>query len=107
MKTTKKRWTKQEEDIIIQEIKKCPYNRVQAFKNAQELLPHRSYHSIRFRWYNYLSNPKNKKYRGINFMLVSNKKAVSNRTQLYTENNSNFFVVITKKIKNLINNLFN
>lgn len=74
-----RRWTAQEDKILVQAIKANPHNKAKAFKIAAKKLDRDSF-SCKNRWYFYLSNPNSKYYVGCIFMTVSRKSALENRT---------------------------
>lgn len=64
-------WTKEEDNILIEAVKKSPYNKAKAFRAASEELLLRDYDSCSNRWYRHLSNPENPHYVKL-FTTVSN-----------------------------------
>jgi hypothetical protein len=82
--STKKRWTKQEDKILVQAIKANPQNRAKAFKIASKKLD-RTVYACTYRWYSYLSNPESKHYVGCMFTLLGHTSKLDNRT-VSTEN---------------------
>lgn len=97
------RWTAEEEEILVQAVKANPQNLSQAFRNASEQLPFRTYASVALRWYRRLNNPESPHYIGTCFVLLSsNKKSINSKvdnTQTKTTKNK---ISIWKKIKKLL-----
>ena len=82
---TYKRWTKEEELVILSNVKENPENLLKAFAiTAKEL--NRSEASIRLRWYKHLKNS----YSPV-FMVYSNKKAIINGKNLKEKAHCSFF----------------
>lgn len=80
-----RRWTEEEDKILVQLIKEHPHNKLQAFREVAIQL-NRSETSCLNRWYKALSNPEHPKYVGCAFTMLSRKTKFDNRTQ-YTEHN--------------------
>lgn len=76
---TRKSWTKEEDEILVQAIKANPHNKAKAFKEVAEKVNH-NINSCSTRWYRVLSNPENKKYVGTLCTLVGNKSKFDNRS---------------------------
>lgn len=64
--TVRKRWTNDEEQVLISQVRQHPNNLVRTFKETSELLE-RSEHSVRLHWYN------NTRHNNIVFMTVGPK----------------------------------
>lgn len=75
----RKRWTTEEDKILVQAIKANPHNKEKAFKTAAKKLD-RDNHSCKYRWYYYLSNPESKYYVGCLFTLIGTRSRLDNRT---------------------------
>ena len=73
------KWTKEEDEILVQAIKANPHNKTQAFKAAASKVNH-SEASCASRWYVRLSNPNNKNYVGCMFTMVGAASKLDNRT---------------------------
>lgn len=82
----KRRWTAEEDEILVQLIKEYPHNKSKAFLMASERLG-RTKGTCNNRWYSVLSNPEHPKYVGCAFTMLSRKTKFDNRTQ-YTEHNT-------------------
>lgn len=80
-----RRWTEEEDKILVQLVKEYPHNKVTAFREAGIKLD-RPEKGCRNRWYCALSNPEHPKYVGCAFTMLSRKTKFDNRTQ-YTEHN--------------------
>ena len=80
-----RRWTEEEDKILVQLIKEHPHNKRKAFLEAARKLD-RPEKGCSKRWYMVLSNPENPKYVGCAFTMLSRKTKFDNRTQ-YTEHN--------------------
>lgn len=80
------RWSKEEMDILIDQIKKTPNNLIQAFKRTS-LLINRSPHAIRQYWYSVLSK---KETTEVCFMTIGYHTVNRNRknVHVYTSNNT-------------------
>lgn len=74
-----RKWTKEEDKILVQAIKVNPHNRVEAFRKAAAQL-NRTVGAIHHRWYYILSNPENPNYVGCLFTLIGYKSNYNNRT---------------------------
>lgn len=69
-----KRWTPQEDAILISCINQCPGNNAKAFRMAEEQLEGRDFKSCGNRWYKVLSkNPH------VNNMAISGNHAIATR----------------------------
>ena len=80
-----RRWTEEEDKILVQLIKEYPHNKSKAFFMASQRLD-RHEKGCSKRWYCALSNPEHPKYVGCAFTMISRKTKFDNRTQ-YTEHN--------------------
>lgn len=89
---TYKRWTKEEELVILSNVKENPENLLKAFAIAAKKL-NRSEASIRMRWYNHLKDS----YSPV-FMVYSNKKAIINGKNLKEKAHCSFFNKIKLRI---------
>ncbi len=89
---TYKRWTKEEDLVILNSVKENPENLVKAFAITAKKL-NRSVTSIRMRWYKHLKDS----YSPI-FMVYSNKKAIINGKNLKEKTHYNFFNKIKLRI---------
>ena len=69
--STKKRWTKEEDEILVQAIKANPHNLSKAFREVSLKLE-RTETAINYRWYYVLKN------KSVCFMTVSPNKTLSN-----------------------------
>lgn len=78
------RWTKEEDDILVQAIRLSPYNKLQAIREVLEKLPGRTEGACVQRWYTSLSNPESKYYVGCMFTMLGYESRMDNRT-MYTE----------------------
>jgi hypothetical protein len=76
--STKQRWTKQEDKILVQAIKANPQNKAKAFRIASSKV-NRSVSACTFRWYYFLSNPESKYYVGCMFTLLGHTSKLENR----------------------------
>lgn len=75
----KKRWTAEEDQVLVQAVKANPHNKAQAFREVSQQL-NRAVSSISWRWYNILSNPNHSKYVGCLFTMVGTESNMRNRT---------------------------
>lgn len=73
-----KRWTKEEEEILVQAIAANPHNLSEALRNASNTI-NRSFSACQFHWYAVLS-PKDKPSKmGISFVSVGPNTVYKNR----------------------------
>lgn len=79
----KRRWTKEEEDILVQAIKANPHNLQQCFREASTKID-RSKPACEHYWYTVLGNPENKKYVGTLFIHLGRKSNLVDRKLRYT-----------------------
>lgn len=70
---TRKRWTQQEERVLLNQVSRSPQNLQKAFEVAAEILG-RTRAACEFRWYYILKHREN----SVAFTLVSNKIATKN-----------------------------
>lgn len=82
---TYKKWTKEEELVVLSNVRGNPENLLKAFAIAAKKL-NRSEASIRLRWYRYLRDS----YSPV-FMVYSNKKAIINGKNLKKKAHCGFF----------------
>lgn len=75
----RKKWTKEEDDILVQAIKANPHNKAEAFRIASKKME-RDVTSCSNRWYRHLSNPESKSYAGCMFTLIGHSSRLDNRT---------------------------
>lgn len=75
---TRKRWTDEEDKVLVQLIEEYPQNLSNCFIMASERLE-RTKEACEFRWYGILSNPTHPKYIGTAFMAISKKRRSTNR----------------------------
>lgn len=75
---TRKRWTDEEDKVLVQLIEEYPQNLSKCFIMASERLE-RTKEACEFRWYGTLSNPTHPKYIGTAFMAISKKRRSINR----------------------------
>lgn len=73
-KTTKRRWTEEEDDRLFRQVKQFPQNLHKCFKIVAEVTG-RTPNAVAYRWYTHVS--KNPKY--ICFFMVSQKNVNKNR----------------------------
>ena len=73
-----KRWTKEEEEILVQAIQANPHNISEALRTASATI-NRSFKACQFHWYGVLS-PKNKPNKiGISFVSIGPNTVYKNR----------------------------
>lgn len=84
---TKKRWTKEEEEILVQAITANPHNITEACRYASTQLEGRTHIACVFHWYKALAPAKNPTKVGITFIAVGPKTVYKNR-----KNSGNAFV---------------
>lgn len=73
-----KRWTKEEDEILVQAIKTYS-SKQEAFRQASKEL-NRPIESCSYRWYQQLSNEYSKNYIGTSFTLVGIHRRVKNNS---------------------------
>lgn len=99
--TTRKRWTKEEEEILVQAIKANPHNIKEAFRYASAKLG-RTEDACRVRWYQAIAPANNPIKLGISFIGVGSKTVYKNRKNsgnAYTKpEKSNLWMMIKKFI---------
>ena len=78
---TRRRWTKEEDERLVQVIKDHPHNRTEAFTIASTIL-NRTVSAISQRWYNVLSNPESTKYTGCCFTMLGEASSLVNRSMI-------------------------
>lgn len=84
---TKKRWTKEEEEILVQAITTNPHNITEACRYASTQLEERTHSACVFHWYKALAPAKNPTKVGITFIAIGPKTVYKNR-----KNSGNAFV---------------
>lgn len=77
------RWTKEEEDILVQAIKANPHNLQQCFREVSAKID-RTVGSCSIHWYTVLGNPEHKKYVGTLFVHLGRKSNLVDRKLNYT-----------------------
>lgn len=95
------RWTKEEDEILVQAIKANPHNRLEAFRQAATKLETRDTKSCSNRWYGALSNPENKAYVGCMFTMLGISSRLDNRTS----NVEGVHITPTKSTKTIWNKI--
>lgn len=78
---TRRRWTKEEDETLVQVIKDHPHNRSEAFNIAASILD-RTVSAIAQRWYGVLSNPESSKYKGCCFTMLGEASSLVNRSMV-------------------------
>lgn len=98
--TTRKRWTKEEEEILVQAVKANPHNLAEAFRKVAKEIG-RTTQTVHHRWYAKMRHTSKC------FITISSEKQMINGKN-YTSRNSSSPVTTIKtlweKLKNLINN---
>lgn len=74
----KKRWTKEEEEILVKAIQANPHNIVEALKTASATI-NRSFNACRFHWYEVLSPKNNPTKIGVSFVSIGPNTIYKNR----------------------------
>lgn len=83
-----KKWTAEEDNMLVQAVKENPDNLSRGFREVAEKTG-RTVGAISFRWYVHLSNPESKHYVGSRcFINMGEKKKYPNRKN-YVEGYSN------------------
>lgn len=75
---TRKRWTKEEEEILVQAIAANPHNIVEACKKVSVQL-NRTYIACARHWYSKISPANNPTKTSVTFMTISSKTVCKNR----------------------------
>ena len=73
-----KRWTKEEEEILVQAIQANPHNISEALRTASATI-NRSFEACRFHWYEVLSSKNNPTKIGISFVSIGPNTIYKNR----------------------------
>ena len=84
---TKRRWTKEEEEILVQAVKANPHNIKDACRHASTKLEGRTDSACLWNWYQAISPAGNPTKLGISFIAVGPKTVYKNR-----KNSGNTFV---------------
>lgn len=79
MANTRRRWTEEEDKILVQAIKANPHNKAEAFRQASTEMD-RDEKSCANRWYKQLSNEYSKHYVGSLFTMIGYYSRLDNRT---------------------------
>lgn len=76
---TRKRWTREEDDRIIEKVNDESVNLSKAFRELSTEID-RTVEAITYRWYAVLNNPEHSKYRGTTcFVTICRKQNMHNR----------------------------
>lgn len=94
----KRRWTKEEDKILVQAIKANPHNLTQCFREVGERL-NRTNKSVKLHWYTTLANPEHKKYTGTAFLTIDKKSYNPIRKNAYTAIGRATTVKTSKKLR--------
>ena len=73
-----KRWTKEEEEILVQAISANPHNLSEALRTASNTI-NRSFKACQFHWYEVLSPKNNPNKIGISFVSIGPNTIYKNR----------------------------
>lgn len=96
-----KKWTKEEEEILVQAIQANPHNISEALRTASATI-NRSFNACQFHWYAVLS-PKNKPNKiGISFISVGPNTIYKNRKNSGTSTIQPEKSTIWSRIKRLL-----
>ena len=96
-----KKWTKEEEEILVQAIQANPHNISEALRTASATI-NRSFNACQFHWYAVLS-PKNKPNKiGISFVSVGSNTIYKNRKNSGTSTVQPEKSTIWSRIKRLL-----
>lgn len=80
---TRKRWTHEEDEMLIQAVKDNFDNLIKGFRKVSEITG-RTVNGVAYRWYQVLSNPENKNYIGSScFISFGIEKRYANRKNYY------------------------
>ena len=79
MANTRNKWTKGENEILVQAVKANPHNKAEAFRVAAQKVNHNE-KCCSNRWYKQLSNPESKHYMGCMFTMIGVASRLDNRT---------------------------
>lgn len=99
-------WTKQEDKVLLSQVRKNPNNLKEAFRKTANILEGRNWLSCSKRWYNKYSNCPIENIEAICFTTLSSKtmsvnsKNKSKKTKIYKTNNN-----LWKKIKDFFKNI--
>jgi hypothetical protein len=99
--STKRKWTKEEEEILVQAVKANPHNLAKAFREAAEQLG-RTEGSVEIRWYGKL------KKTSLCFVTISSNKQLKNGKNYDSElGHTNTPTKTSKTLWGKIKTLFN
>lgn len=102
MSTTKKRWTDDEEQVVISKVKANPNNLSKAFREAS-LEINRSAHNIKLHWYTkQRKRPALKDRCGNCFMTYGGKSLNINRKNVYTNTSDNTITISMDKLQKIL-----
>lgn len=69
-----KRWTQEEDNVLIECVNQCPGNNAKAFRMCEEKLERRDFRACQNRWYKVLN-----KNQHVNNMAISGNHAIATR----------------------------
>ena len=102
MSTTKKRWTNDEEQVVISKVKANPNNLSKAFREAS-LEINRSANNIKLHWYiKQRKRPALKDRCGSCFMTYGYKSLNINRKNVYTNTSDNTITISMDKLQKIL-----
>lgn len=99
-------WTKQEDRVLLNQVRKNPNNLKEAFRKTANILERRDWLSCSKRWYTKYANCPIENIEAICFTTLSSKtmsvnsKNKSKKTKIYKTNNN-----LWKKIKDFFKNI--
>lgn len=99
-----RRWTSEEDEVLFKIMNDHMNNRNEGIRIASKKL-NRSFSACNQRWYCILSNPNDKRYKGVSFVMANSKESIINRTQrsVYIKPKSHAFDLWKAFIKKLFN----
>lgn len=99
---TNKRWTIDEDRVVIAQVEKNPHNISEAFKAAEDILDGRTFCSIRYRYYDVILKGKSKLPTSYMYFTVGkngtlpNRKFTNKKENIITHNKTSIFTKILK-----------
>lgn len=88
---TRKRWTVEEDYVLVQAVKANPHNLKECFRTVSKQLG-RTEKAAMLHWYKVLSNPNNKKYVGTMFVTLGRKAVYVDRKNHYVTATGNTII---------------
>lgn len=97
MAKIQKKWTPEEDEILVQAIKANPHNLCECFKEVAPKVG-RTWRAVSVHWYTTLANPEHKKYIGTAFLIIGKKSYNPIRKNAFTAIGYSTTVKTSKKL---------